>query len=156
MKFYLGIDPGMKGGLAIVAGEGALCTYIRMPENPLSIVRHIRGKMLDTDGKIVAIIEKAQAMPKQGVSSMFSYGQGYGFLLGALTTLDIPYHEVRPAEWKKTMLEGVADKKDKGASILACERIFPSVELIPHGCKKPHDGIAEAILIAEYGRRKNL
>jgi len=101
---------------------------------------------------LIVVTELAQAMPKQGVTSCFSYGQHFANFEDAAIYLKIPYHEVRPAKWKKAM--GLSSLKLD--SVSACRRIFPAVELIPAGCRKEHDGIAEALLIAEWARQKDL
>lgn len=154
MKSYIGIDPGKTGGVAVIDGAGRLLTAVRMPKT----LPHLRAllRALFLAERPVLVIEKSQPMPKQGVTSSFNYGVGYGVLIGMTTFAEIPLHEIRPADWKREILAGEPDKKDKGTSIRVCERLFPQVELVPGGCKKPQDGMAEAILLAEYGRRKNL
>jgi crossover junction endodeoxyribonuclease RuvC len=98
------------------------------------------------DGRAHAVIEEAQAMPGQGVRSMFTIGVGFGVWLGLLATLDIPYTRVRPSVWKPSMgLRG----QDKEAARLRAQQLFPQADL-RH--KRDH-GKAEALLLAEYGRR---
>ena len=82
---------------------------------------------------------------------MFTFGAGYGFLQGVLTAYGIPYQLVPPQTWKKAFtLNSV-----KQTSIEVCQRLFPNVSLYRTGrCTKPHDGMAEALLMAEYARRK--
>jgi crossover junction endodeoxyribonuclease RuvC len=154
-KIYVGIDPGLKGGIAVIT-EGILTSLLPMP-GEAGLREFLQS--LSEAGKTIppmVVLEKSQPMPKQGVSSVFSYGVGYGIILGMLIYGRIPYHLVRPAVWKSTMLAGEPDKKDKGTSIRVVERIFPDVELVPRGCRKPADGLAEALLMAEYGRRLSL
>jgi len=145
---YLGIDPGQKGGIGVI---GAVCYEVHpMPDTTTGIMKLIDDYKA---GPTTCIIEHAQAMPKQGGVSMFNYGQHYGELIGIMTALGIKIIEVRAASWKKAM--GL--NKDKDASIALCERLFPSVELLPSDrSRKPSDGMAEALLLAEYGRRMNL
>jgi crossover junction endodeoxyribonuclease RuvC len=157
MSIYAGIDPGQKGALAVISSSnGTVKSDDRwpMPESlrDLRSVLHYLRTL-----KATVVLEKAQPMPKQGVSSVFSYGVGYGTLIGMLVAFEIPYHEVRPAIWKKEMLAGEPDKKDKKVSIQVCERLFPDVNLFA-GARSTtkSDGIAEAYLMAEYGRRRNL
>lgn len=98
---------------------------------------------------IYVVIEKSQAMPKQGVSSTFKVGVGYGIWLGLLVAIGIPYTEVRPHIWKAKMLAGTG--KDKGASILRAKQLFPQISgelnLVKHHNK------AEALLLASYGQQ---
>ena len=96
-----------------------------------------------------AYIERAQAMPKQGVTSMFNYGKGFGLWLGLLIGIGIPYTLVSPRSWRKIMMLDMA--KDKGASLLRAKQLFPGcthqLQLV-----KDHNK-AEALLIAAYGQR---
>lgn len=154
---YVGIDPGMKGGLSMLIsanGRTRISECWPMPEsisNLVSLFNYFKTC------KVTVIIEKAQPMPKQGSVSGFSYGVGYGKMLGIMAAMKIPYHEIRPAVWKKEILAGEPDKKDKKVSIRVCERIFPEASLLATDRSKvPSDGMAEACLIADYGRRKNL
>lgn len=154
---YAGIDPGLKGGISIISSSNVhnkVSQSWKMPETDkdlFSILHYLKTM------KARVVIEKAQCMPKMSTTAMFNYGVGYGKILGMLIALEIPYHEVRPTEWKKEVLAGVKDKRSKLESILMVNRIFPEADLLatPRSTV-PHDGIAEAILIAEYGRRRNL
>jgi crossover junction endodeoxyribonuclease RuvC len=90
-------------------------------------------------------------MPGQGVTSMFSFGKSAGFIEGVLTALAIPYQLVPPQTWKKVFSLNAS----KLNSIEVCQKLFPDVDLMrTERCKKPHDGMAEALLMAEYARRK--
>lgn len=96
------------------------------------------------------VVEHVGAMPGQGVTSCFSFGQNFGFILGLLTAFRIPYELVRPQKWKKEF----SCTSDKNTSIEVAQRLFPGVDLrrTPQ-CRKPHDGICEALLMAEWGKR---
>jgi len=145
----VGIDPGLKGAIAVLS-DGAIAVH-KMP---------IAGKELDlpTIATIFTaarprwiVLEKVGAMPGQGVTSVFTFGKGYGMIQGLAAGLGLPLELTTPQRWKSTVLHGTA--KDKDAAIAFCRRTFPSVSLIPKGCRKPHDGIADALCLAEYGRR---
>jgi hypothetical protein len=151
VKHYLAVDPGQEGGMCIVSRDGTPMEFIRMPAGTARILDWI----VALTGKysiLVMVAEKAQAMPKQGIVGAFRYGAHYGIFETAATMLQIPYHEVRPAIWKKAL--GLTHRKQD--SITACRKFFPKVELIPDGCRTPHDGIAEALLIAQWARQKDL
>lgn len=147
MKSYCGIDPGQAGGIAWLPGPGLQV----MPDSPGGIASTLGSLAID-----LVVLEKAQSMPKQGIAGAFNYGVHYGTLVGILTALGIPFVEVRPAVWKREILQGVADKSDKKQVIAFCKKLFPKANLIPPGCRTEKDGLAEALLLAEYGRRKNL
>lgn len=146
---YIGIDPGKKGGIAWL---GKKYHAYAMPDTTAGIYKLINAiaEGLET----TAVIEQVQVMGKAfGAKAALSYGQGYGEIIGILTALGIKIVEVRAAAWKK----GMGLTKEKDDSIALCERLFPLVNLLPTPrCKKPSDGIAEALLLAEYGRRGNL
>ena len=151
-KAYVGIDPGQSGGIGVIWDDIEAFPMPGSEQDIVKLIANIRQKAPE----IVVILEKAQAMPKQGIVSTGKYMESYGFIKGALAAMKIPFQEVRPAVWKREILSGELDKRDKDTSIRICERIFPQVDLILPRCRKPHDGMAEALLIAEYGRRKNL
>ena len=89
------------------------------------------------------VIEASQAMPGQGVRSMFSTGYGYGLWLGILAALQVPYTPVRPAVWKQALRLG----KDKEQVRLRAQQLFPAADLRR---KKDH-GWAEALLLTYWG-----
>lgn len=96
-------------------------------------------------------LERVGPMPKQGVTSMFKFGENFGFIQGLLTANRIPFELVTPQKWKKEF----QITSDKNSSIAVCKRLFPDVSLRrTDRCKKDHDGIAEALLMAEYARRR--
>lgn len=150
-KHYLGIDPGKNGGLGIVRSDGVALRWARMPEGKVRIAEWIISAK-ETFPNLIIVTELSQPMPRQGTVSSFTYGRHFGTFEDAGIYLQIPYHEVRPAIWKKSM----ALTSSKTDSIIACRRLFPTIDLTPAGCRKEHDGIAEALLIAEWARRKNL
>ena len=81
---------------------------------------------------------------------MFNFGKNFGFILGLLTQAFIPYELVTPQKWKKEF--GVT--RDKNTSIAVAKRLFPKADLKRTArCRKEHDGMAEALLIAEWKRR---
>ena len=151
LKHYLGIDPGKNGGLCVLRFDGVPLEWDRMPAGKVRIADWI-SRVKAAYSHLIMLAELAQAMPKQGVTSCFRYGQHFASFEDAAIHLKIPYHEVRPAIWKKAM--GLSN--DKMDSITACRRLFPAVDLIPPGCRKEHDGLAEALLIAEWGRRQGI
>lgn len=151
---YIGVDPGKKGGWAVIA-ESETGTLVKSyPWDDVFFVTDMRALAAmheQREGNIVAAVEKVGAMPGQGVTSMFTFGQGYGFILGVLTALGIPFQVVPPREWKKEF--GL--NSDKSKSIEVCHRLFPDVDLKrTEKCRTDSDGKAEALLIAEWCRRK--
>lgn len=152
MTVVVGIDPGRAGGIAFceVTHQGLhLFSAHPMPELG-ALIELLQG----WDEIHHVFLEKAQAMPKNGAVSMFNYGTHFGELRGMLTTLKIPHTLVTPAAWTRVMHEGTSAGKPKERSLIAARRLFPLVKLVPEGrAKKPHDGMVDALLISEYGRR---
>ena len=94
-------------------------------------------------------------MPKQGITSTFTTGMSFGLLQGVCVGLEVPVELVQARGWQKVMLAGMAQKDTKAASIKRCLELFPSVSLLATPrCKKPHDGMADALMIAEFGKRR--
>jgi crossover junction endodeoxyribonuclease RuvC len=158
----IALDPGMNGAIAIapfpVRGEPFPTNGKIIPSvQPFPI----SGKTLDLvalaqtirgANPVLAVIEKVGAMPKQGVASTFKFGQGYGSLLGICAALAIPVELVTPQRWKGSILAGTA--KDKDAAIAYCRRAFPEVPLVMPGYRKPHDGVADALCLLQFGMRE--
>lgn len=141
----IGIDPGKDGAMAILAPNE---TYV-IPFSETEYIKELG--YIDTEHyKVFCILEHVGAMPGQGSVSMFNFGANFGFIRGLLSANQIPYELVRPQKWKKAF----SCTSDKNTSIEVAKRLFPNIDLrrTPK-CKGPHDGICEALLMAEYGRR---
>lgn len=147
---YMGIDPGKSGGLAFILVNGEMIVSRAIPFDTERYAKMFR-ELKAMNVPIRCCIERVNAMPKQGVTSMFSFGQNYGWILGNLDAHEIPYETVLPKKWKSEFgLTG-----DKTSSIETCKRLFPDVSLLPtEKCRKDSDGMAEALLMAEYAKRK--
>jgi crossover junction endodeoxyribonuclease RuvC len=152
---HIGIDPGLGGALAILAADGALKALHDTPVLTLSTSRGTRQEY-DVPGLVTllkpytgseahVLLEESQAMPGQGVRSMWMTGYGYGIWIGLLAALKLPYTTVRPAVWKRAL--GLS--KDKEQARLKAMQLFPSA---PLRHKQDH-GRAEALLMAWYGRQ---
>ena len=144
------MDPGQKGGYAIIAqSETGQAVFTYPWDDTLFVKEMIALTKIEKSG-IVAAVEKVGAMPHQGVSSMFSFGQSFGYILGVLAACGIPYQLVPPRVWKKDF--GL--NNDKAKSIDVCKRLFPGVSLLPtERCRKESDGMAESTLLACYALR---
>lgn len=146
---YIGIDPGKNGGIAVLHVLKnnqfvSVSTYVFDETTLIIILNEVKNYYCK------CTLEHVHAMPKQGVSSTFNFGMNFGFIQGVLRAYEIPYELVTPQKWKKEF----SCTSDKNTSIEVCKRLFPGVNLkATDRCKKDHDGIAEALLIAEYGRR---
>lgn len=149
-RVYIGIDPGSMGAIAILNSDGSLQkSEIYNAFEISNILSDLKSTNIDS--VFICTLEKVHSMPRDGVKQAFKFGENYGFVKGSLVSLGIPFQEVTPQSWKK---EFSLLKKDKSESIRTCKELFPGVNLFRSDrCKKESDGLAEAILIAEYGRR---
>lgn len=149
---FIGIDPGVSGAIASISPTGIQfidCPIIKVSgktkPNPTLMASEL--KRLITSDSII-IIEAVHALPGQGVTSMFSFGMGYGVWLGIIAALAVPVEFVSPQTWKKHYSLG----SDKEASRGKALQLFPSqadeLKL------KKHHGRAEALLLAEFLRRR--
>ncbi len=151
----LGIDPGFTGALAIYDSANNRVTVMDMPviksktgRTELNMNALFNLMRPPVSGDIRAVIEQVSAMPGQGVTSTFRFGQGYGAIQMALAAHKLPVAYVTPAVWKRHY--GLS--RDKGLSRgLAIQR-FP--ENADYFQRVKDDGRAEAALIALYGYEK--
>ena len=147
-SIIIGFDPGHKGGIAVLDHPPMVHLYAMPLMGKVIDWRKVAG-FVTRNNPHVAFVEKCHAMPGNGVTSMFKFGGAYEGVLAVLAALWIPVQLVSPSAWKKVILAGTA--KDKAAAIAYCRRRWPSVSLIPEGCRVVHDGMADALCIAAYG-----
>ena len=145
----IGIDPGMNGGIALI--NDRLCKAFPMPIIDGAIDCNEIDSMIHAFLPKIIYIEKVHSMPKQGVASTFKFGMGYGKILGVLESSIFDYEQVTPQAWMKKLGLKKIDKTDK-PSVAYVQEHYGSVCLTPGRKTKPHDGMADAICIAEYGR----
>ena len=144
MSLYIGLDPGKKGAMAVIHLDGSISIV------PFDERQYIMYLGLLGNKDIKCCIEDVHAMHGNGVTASFNFGKSYGWLLGMLDTLGIPYQAVSVQKWKKEY--GLTS--DKAKSIEVCHRLFPNVSLKrTERCKKDDDNCAEALLLCEYARR---
>jgi crossover junction endodeoxyribonuclease RuvC len=146
----VGIDPGLSGGLAIIKNKQVvMCAP--MPKCDDGIDARVLFQILGLYPEATAFLELVHAMPGQGVTSMFSFGKGFGRIQGVLAALNMPTVLVPPQTWKKAVLSSDYAHDDKRGTIAFIQKIYPDAEIIPGRCRVPHDGICDAIAIAHYG-----
>ena len=155
MSFIIGVDPGAAGAIAIIESTGKLVHVFDMPSVEVIVggkaKRRVSPEMLAAELRLyadqgaVAYVEQVGAMPGQGVSSMFAFGQAFGIVLGVMAGLAIPTQTVTPGKWKKDMkLNG-----GKDAARAKSAQVWPA-----HAGefkRVKDDGKAEAGLIALWG-----
>lgn len=139
-----GIDPGKKGGIAVLYEDGT-DVFPYSDEGLIDLCRSYANT-----GGLFVCLEKVHSMPGQGVAGTFAFGKGYGYICGVLEAFGIPYQEIPPQKWKREYSLG----SNKKQSIETARKLFPGVSLkASERCTSDHDGMAEALLIALYGKR---
>lgn len=156
---YVGIDPGVSGGLAAIDEDGLVLAVSKMPATERELLDWLREQRPAIPGGRQArgILEKVHGGiggpggRRQGAAGMFTYGRNYGSILMALTAAGIPFDQVAPQTWQK--LAGVVYSKNlsqtnkKNISKRRAQQLFPSLT-VTHA-------IADALLLAECCRRIN-
>ena len=150
-----GVDPGKAGWWAILD----VATMEIVSNGPLPYIGSGRGATLDHKAVEAVmkkadawVIERQQAFPKQGLSSTFTTGEGYGALVALAEVSGARVSTPRPRFWTKEAFKGVAGS-GKARNVLAAARMFPNLNLKPGRRTKPCDGLADAALLALYGKR---
>lgn len=152
----LGVDPGLDGGLAVIGPDGILLKP--MPRYAGGIDIPELNRLLSSHARDLraAYIEKPPIVPKNGCIAHFRLGEAYGIVVGLVLANGIPLVEVRPQKWQQAMHQGVPKYDNaKLRSKSAFSLLFPGVDARRTAkCTVPHDGLVDAALIAEYGRRQ--
>ena len=150
----VGIDPGLSGAIAIVEDKKVLDIF-DMPVmaegkknkrqlNSAQLVSLIKNN-IKKEEEVVVVVEQVNAMPGQGVTSMFNFGQSFGAIKGICAALDLPIFFVRPSKWKK-YFELINSSKDSSRTKVI--EMYPS--LSDQLTKKKDVNKSDAILIARY------
>ena len=150
----IGIDPGLSGAIAILEKKKVLSLF-DMPVmaegkknkkqlNSAQLVNIIRENSMGDD-EVVVVVEQVNAMPGQGVTSMFNFGQTFGAIKGVCAALNLPIFFARPSKWKK-YFELINSSKDSSRTKVI--EMYPS--LSSQLAKKKDVNKSDAILIARY------
>jgi len=150
----IGIDPGINGAISIIENKKIIEVYdtptmIDGKKNKRQIngaqVTNIFKERLNGEKEVVVVAEHVNAMPGQGVTSMFNFGQSFGVIKGICAALNLPIYFVRPAKWKKHFN---LIKTNKDASRTKVIEAYPEISSKLH--RKKDSNRADAILIALY------
>ena len=150
----IGIDPGLSGGIAVLDNNKVLDLF-DMPvmadgkKNKKQLNSALLAKLIkestSNSSESAVIVEQVNAMPGQGVTSMFNFGQTFGAIKGICATLELPIFFVRPSKWKKHF-ELINSSKDASRT--------KAIEMYPHLAeklsKKKDVNKSDAILIARF------
>ena len=150
----IGIDPGLSGAIAVLKNNKVLNLFEipvmsegkknKRQLNSAQLVKLLKENILEND-EVSVVVEQVNAMPGQGVTSMFNFGQTFGAIKGVCAALNLPIFFVRPSKWKKHF-ELINSSKD--ASRTKVIEMYPS---IANQLKKKKDvNKSDAILIARF------
>ena len=151
-----GIDPGVSGAISVLEDKKIIevfdmPTMIDGKKNKKQVngsqVTNIIKERLNNDKEkeVVVVVEHVNAMPGQGVTSMFNFGQSFGVIKGICSALSLPIYFVRPTKWKKHFN---LIKTNKDASRTKVIEVYPEISSKLH--RKKDSNKADAILIARY------
>lgn len=140
MKTYIGIDPGKSGGVAMLIGDTTLTLSLK-DKTEGEIAKWLVENTMDCE--CFAILERVRSSPQMGVASAFTFGWVYGAMRGMLAGIGIPFDEVLPSAWQKSL--GCLTGGDKKVSKDRAQQLYPDVKVTNY--------VADALLIAEYARR---
>ena len=171
-KTYIGIDIGKNGAIAVISPDGAI-TKIKMPLIKTELDYHELSSIINGEvthsGSVHVVFEQLGVIFGSSKQTAFSMGEQIGAVEMSCICQGVPYTKVRAVDWQKVMLQGVAPvtkpsvtgktvvKDTKAMALIAIKRLFPNLKLtFGDKATKPHDGLIDAVLIAEYARRSNL
>ena len=150
----IGIDPGVSGGISILENKKVIevfdmPTMIDGKKNKRQVngsqVTNIIKENVHTNKETIVVVEHVNAMPGQGVTSMFNFGQSFGVIKGVCAALSLPIYFVRPTKWKKHFN---LIKANKEAGRTKAIQVYP--EISGKLSRKKDSNKADAILIARY------
>lgn len=176
MKRIIGIDPGLRGAFCVMTIFEDKTSEVVFHSLPVissctetktrktgkiktktinAVDYHELAKIFSCFLDCTAFLEKIHGVPMWGSSASFDFGETFGALRALLHSHKIEHYEVTPQAWQKEMHEGIAKGHEaKQRSLIAARRLFPNINLAKPDGKFPDSGYVDALLIAEYGRRK--
>ena len=149
-----GIDPGVSGAISVLENKKVIEVF-EMPTmidgkknkkqvNGSQVTNILKGRLKDNK-EVIVVVEHVNAMPGQGVTSMFNFGQSFGVIKGICSALSLPIYFVRPSKWKKHFN---LIKTNKDASRTKVIQVYP--EISSKLSRKKDVNKADAILIASF------
>lgn len=164
---FVGIDPGMDGGIVALDSSGRCVLAVPMPT--INVAKKGKRRVVDLSGLVsllrdeaignmdaLVVVEKVSARPGEGAASSFQFGRCYGSLEAALTALGATWSAETPQVWQRSVLAGVEGDDTKARAVLVAQRRLPTVPLVLPRCRTPHSGIADAACIALFALSRNV
>jgi len=160
---YIGVDNGLTGALVALSDHPGPPIEMRpMPTRGKAKGNEVDGEMIwsfidSFDRDNITVILETPGKHSPGAQALCSMWDSYGCIRGILESRGIRHHRITPQQWQKVMLVGCAKGDTKPAALARAKQLWPQESwLATPRCKKPHDGMIDAALIAEYGRISNL
>ena len=170
----VGIDPGQKGGFAVLSLDGVPVEVGALPIVEAGRKRYdlhalrvfLVGLNLARPIRLVALEQPGARPPRgsnadadargqsPGASTIGPFWRDFGRLEGMLETLGLPLELPAPRRWQKAVLPPFEAGKSKDAAADYAARRFPGARIVPPRCRKPHEGICDALGLAEWARRR--
>jgi crossover junction endodeoxyribonuclease RuvC len=155
---FLGIDPGQSGGLVLLGPKGAICDREVMPVDPAGDLNRMAFINMLTEwqswDQLHIFLERIISFGLSAKGAL-TFGRQLGMIEQIIWERQLPVTFVEPSKWTKEIHQGIdSNLKSKAKSEIAATRLFPGVNFrATERSKKNHDGLIDAALIAEYGRR---
>jgi hypothetical protein len=169
MKTYIGIDIGLKGAIAVISPDGVITTHIMPVIKDQLDMRGLQDLMdltiiNQSSSSMSAVFEKLGVIFGSSKATAFSMGMQLGAIEMLCVSQNLSYSKVPAKQWQKDMFMGINEitnskgKRDtKAMALVAVKRLFPQLKLaFGERATKPHDGLVDAVLMAEWARRNNL
>ena len=165
MRLFVGVDPGLTGALVAINSRGGVEGQLIMPrqggsKGPLD-TRAILSWLAEMKAGGVGLfgaIERVSTRPGQGAVSTLTSGVNWGRIDALFVALGVRYETPTPQQWKRALglpkRSGKERAQGKIDAVEMASRLFPAMDLMPGRRSTPHDGLADAVLVAEYARRK--
>ena len=148
----IGIDPGSNGGIAVLAGNGTVVKFTKMPDTPQDILLFLRDVLAYDGGCVCYLEDVGRGMPGQSSKATATFARHCGHLEMALLALGIRTNEVTPAKWMKVFQLGrsgdYSKTEWKNRLKAKAQQLFPN--------EKVTLAVADALLLAEYGRKQEI
>ena len=160
ITLHVGIDNGISGALVALSPHSQIVSMLPMP-----ILKARKGNEVDVAtvwhwldnlcrDKLTVVIEEPGG--SKSAKAATSMAGSFHALRTICVLKDIRWHRITPQIWQKEILPGCKAGDTKPRALAQVRQLWPDESFVPTGCRVPNDGMIDAALIAEYGRRKNL
>jgi hypothetical protein len=155
-EVVVGVDPGLKGALVVMeTASGQLLDKLPMPDDVITIYRFLY-QVKNTFPSLIVACEKAQTLPgAQSVKGAFTSGRNFGALEAAIRLLYVPVQFIPPVTWQAELHKGADGAGPKDKSLSVAKNLWPWEKFtFSEKQIKPQDGMVDAMLVAEFLRRR--